>query len=70
MCFPAVRLVLRIGAVQHRMRSRVFVGSLALDTVWIIDIHSHRAYVLASTLVSVRPSLGSKAEVRYIVTSL
>lgn len=44
MCFPAVRLVLRIGAVQHRTPWGVFVGRQAVATGWIVDIAVDRAY--------------------------
>ena len=44
MCFPAVRLVLRIGIAQHPMHSRVFVGGLADVTGRVIDIGAVRAY--------------------------
>lgn len=50
MCFPAVRLVLRIGATQHRMHARVFVGRLAVNTVDVVDILDDRAYLRARLL--------------------
>lgn len=44
MCFPAVRLVLRIGIAQHPTHERVFVGRQAANTVAIVDISVCRAY--------------------------